>query len=56
MQEKPAKVRIELDWCRLLGFDQAPAPACESERARSRVALASLGTKVGIKRGFKKSA
>ena len=53
MQKKTAKVRVKLDWSRLLGFDQAPAPDCASDGARSRAQLANLGAKLGGKPGVK---
>jgi len=53
MREKTARVRVKLDWSRLLGFDQAPVPDATSDRVRSRARLANLGAKVGGKPGLK---
>jgi hypothetical protein len=54
VKEKAAKVRIRLDWTRLLGFDQAPAPDGGSDPALRRARLTRLGSKIGGKPGLKK--
>ncbi len=53
MQKNTAKVRVKLDWSRLLGFDQAPVPDGANDRTRIRTRLAYLGAKVGGKPGLK---
>ncbi|HEY8155841.1 MAG TPA: hypothetical protein VII72_17050 [Myxococcota bacterium] len=55
MKEISTKVRapIRLDWSRLLGFDQAPAPDSGSHPALRRIQLAKVGAKIGGKPGLK---
>jgi len=55
MQEKTSKRRVQLDWSRLLGFDQAPAPDRECDPTRRRVRLARLGSRVSVKPGVKEN-
>lgn len=52
--------RVSLDWSRLLGFDQADKAVRRARPAAgkgpaSRLRLASLGSKVGVKEGVKRS-
>ncbi len=46
--------KVRLDWSRLLGFDQAAAPATEAlVPALSEPRLARLGAKLGPKPGLR---
>ena len=49
VETKPS--RVQLDWSRLLGFDQADAGAGGASDRRLR--LARVGTKIGGKPGLK---
>ena len=53
MQNHKTKIRVKLDWSRLLGFDQAPVSDGANDRTRLRTRLAYLGAKVGGKPGLK---
>lgn len=45
--------RIQLDWSRLLGFDQAPTGAQGDASSIRDPRLAKVGQKVGVKPGVK---